>query len=117
MLLVDRHIEIGRELRQQPCLFEVARQHYEKKATADEMVFARYVAMVTTGLHSMPLPAMSVSTDHPPDAAAREQIKRWTTTLVEQNLQSFYDARIVAQEAVDTPEELKRLGQACEKGT
>jgi hypothetical protein len=117
MLLVDRHIEIGRELRQQPCLFEVARQHYEKKATADEMVFAQYVAVVTTALHSNPLPAMSASVDHPPDEAARQQINRWATTLVEQSLQSFYDARIVAQEAVDTPEELKRLGQACEKGT
>ena len=95
----------------------VARQHYEKKATADEMVFAQYVAVVTTALHSNPLPAMSASVDHPPDEAARQQINRWATTLVEQSLQSFYDARIVAQEAVDAPEELKRLGQACEKGT
>ena len=117
MLLVDRHIEIGRELRQQPCLFEVVRQHYEKKATADEMVLAQYVAVVTKALHSTPLPAMRISQDHPPEGAAREQIKRWATTLVEQNLQSFHDARIVAQEAVDTPEELKRLGRACEKGT
>jgi hypothetical protein len=38
-------------------------------------------------------------------------------SLVEQNSQSFHDARIVAQQAVDTPEELKRIGQACEKGT
>jgi hypothetical protein len=117
MLLVDRHIEIGRELKQQPCLFEVARQHYEKIATADEMAFARYAAVVTTALHSTRLPAMSVSGDHPPDEAAREQIKRWTATLVEQNLQSFHDARIMAQQAVDTPEELKRLERACEKGT
>jgi hypothetical protein len=116
LLLVDRHIEIGGELKQQPCLFEVARQHYEKIATADEMVFARYVAVVTTALHSTPLPAMS-ATDHPPDEAARKQIERWTTNLVEQNLQSFYDARIMAQQAVDTPEELKRLTQACEQGT
>jgi hypothetical protein len=75
MLLVDRHIEIGRELRQQPCFFEVARQHYEKKATADEMVFAQYVTVVTTALHTTPLPAMSGSTDDPTDEAAREQIK------------------------------------------
>jgi hypothetical protein len=48
MLLVDRRVEIGQELQQQPCRFSVALQHYTKIARADEASFAQYVS-VTAG--------------------------------------------------------------------
>lgn len=116
MRLVDRRIEIGRELRQRPCLFSAAMQHYEKKAKADEVVFAQYVKSTAVTLEGTPLPAVAVQPDQPLDATSRMQIEQWVKTMVDQVQEPFHSTRLAAQQGVDTPQEMKRVSDACTTG-
>jgi hypothetical protein len=115
MQLVDRHIEIGQELREKRCLFSAALRHYQKKAKADEAVFAQYVNSTAIALRGTPVPAIGVPRDQPLDDASRAQIEEWAKLLVDQSLSPLHAARVAAQQAVDTPEEMKQLTQACTK--
>jgi hypothetical protein len=113
--LSDRHIEVGKELRHRPCLFTAAHEHYEKKAQADETAFARYVTAFTTTIRSAPLPTVNLFSNQSLDEGTRAQIEGWVTVLVNDSLEALHEERIAAQEAVDTPDELKRLERACER--
>lgn len=113
MQLANRRIEIAQELRARPCQFFAVLQHYQKKAQADVAVFARYVNSTTAMLGGTPLPAITVPTDQLFDATVRTQVERWVKLLVGQTLETFHSARIAAQQAVDTPDEMMRLAVAC----
>ena len=115
MQLSDRHIEVGSELRQRPCLFTAALEHYEKKAKADEAALARYATAFATTLRSTHLPAVNLFSTQSLDEDARAQIEEWVTVLVNESLQALHEERNAAQQAVDTPDELKRLERACER--
>ena len=115
MQLSDRHIEVGRELRHRPCLFTAALEHYEKKAQADETALARYATAFMTTLRSAPLPTVRLSSNQSLDEGARAQIEEWMTVLVNESLEALHEDRNAAQQAVDTPDELKRLERACER--
>jgi hypothetical protein len=114
---MDRRIELGRELEQDACLLAAALRHYEKKAKADEAVFARYVLAIATTLRATPLPAINLTVGRSLDQPARTRIEQWVDSLVEKSLQPFHDARMATQQAVDTPLELSRLAHACQRGS
>jgi hypothetical protein len=92
-------------------------QHYERKAKADEIALARYIDSTAAALRATPLPAINIPADQPLDAASRTDLEAWVKTQVEPTLDAFHAARIAAQQAADTPEEMERLAQACTKAT
>ncbi len=113
--LIDRRIQVGRELLQQPCLLYAAVNHYEKKASADETVFARYVDAIAATLNSTPVLDDFAPIDEPGEVAIRRHAEQRVEALVDQSLPSLKSARNAAQLAVDTPEEMRLLGEACRK--
>jgi hypothetical protein len=117
MSLVGRRIEIGRELRQRLCLFSAALQHYKKKANADEGAFAQYVESTAAMLRATPLPAVDIRPDGRLDGESRRQLEQWVKKRLGQSLTAFREARITAQQAIDTPEEIGRLTQSCTPNT
>jgi hypothetical protein len=115
--LVGRRIEIGRELRQQPCLFSAALQHYKKKSNADESAFAQYVESTAATLRATPLPAVDIPPDRQLDDTSRRQLEQWVKARLDQSLTAFHEARIAAVQAIDTPEEMGQLAQSCRPNT
>lgn len=115
--LVDRRIQVGRELLQQPCLLQAALGHYEKMSVADETVFAQYVNALAATLNSTPVMDDVVPNDRSLEDTLRLHAEQHAKALVNQTLLPLQEARSVALQAVDTPEERRLLGDACRKGT
>jgi len=111
--LARRRIEIGREVVSKPCLYDAVLTHYRKKAAADDAAFAAYVDAVAAALRATPFAGAAAHAEAGLDDTTRTEAERWVTSVVDPLLQSFHGARAAAQRAVDTPEELRNLAQAC----
>jgi hypothetical protein len=110
--LAQPRIEIGQELVKTPCLYAAALDHYRRKAAADVAAFAAYVQSVAAALHATPFVGTAERATGL-DAVTRTEIERWVKSVVDQGWQTFHDARVAAQRAVDSPDESRRLAQAC----
>lgn len=109
--LIDRRIEIARDLREHPCLYKAALAHYMRHANADDRVFSQYVRRVEQALRTTPNEEIldSPSTD----GLDESRVKAAVTRITEEVLAPFSAARDAAPDAVDTPLEVERLSSAC----
>jgi hypothetical protein len=114
--LTGRQIEIGREMTEQSCRYSAILRHYQKKAAVDSAVFTKYLDVVKAALHAAPLPTLQIGTDEDLSAATRQRIEQWVKKVVDQHLQSYQVARLLAMQAVDTPDEMRQLSEACAQG-
>jgi hypothetical protein len=110
--LARRRIEIGEELVKTPCLYVAALEHYRRKAAADEAAFGAYVNSIAAALHTTPFVG-TAQRGGGLDDVTRTEVEHWVKSVVDQQQQSFHDARSAAQRAVDSPDESRRLSQAC----
>jgi hypothetical protein len=110
--LVRRRIEIGQELVKTPCLYVAALEHYRRKAAADAAAFAAYVQSIAAALHATPFVGTAERATGPDDVT-RTEVEHWVKSVVDQGRQPFRDARVAAQRAIDSPDESRRLSQAC----
>jgi hypothetical protein len=111
--LAQRRIEIGQEVARQPCLRDLVLEHYRKKAAADDEAFAVYVDAVADALRTTPFSGAFGREDAPRDDATRTEVQQWVKSIVDRGWQPYHGARAAAQRAVNTPEEMRRLAQAC----
>jgi hypothetical protein len=91
-----------------PCLYGIVLDHYREKAA-----FPVYVDQAAVALRVTPL---SIAIGHvcpALDATTRTGVENRVKSVVDRNWQPFHDARVAAQRAVDTPDELRRLSQTC----
>ena len=114
--LASRRIEIAREIQWQPCRYWTVLRHYQKKAVADNEVFADYVNTVATNLRNAPMPMIQADMGDSSAAEARHQLEQWVEKVVDQNLQSLQKARRAAFQAVDTADEMRQLTESCSHG-
>ena len=110
MRLTDRHIEVAKDMKSDPCRFQKVVAHYQHHADADMAVFQRYALEVSATLTH--LSASSVAdayvTNHP-----RQNIARIAQTMIEPVLRAMDAARDSEPSAVDTPAEVEELESAC----
>jgi hypothetical protein len=111
--LAQRRIEIGQEVVKQPCLYDAVLEHYRKKADADEAAYKVYVAWVAAALRETAFSGQAANSDTGLDETVRTQARQWAKSIVDQGWDLAHGARVAAQRAVDTPEEMRRLAQAC----
>jgi len=97
--LTERVIEIGRELLSQPCRESAEIEHYQRHATADAAVIARYAALIRDHLTAEPI--------KPGD------LRDWVGAIVERDIKSLNDDRRAAQNAINTPGEFAHIDGAC----
>jgi hypothetical protein len=97
--LTERVIEIGRELLSQPCRQSAEIEHYQRHATADAAVIARYAALIRDHLTAEP-----IKPGEPHD---------WVSAIVERDIKPLNDDRRAAQNAINTPGEFAHIDGAC----
>jgi hypothetical protein len=114
--LTGRQIEIGREMTEQSCRYSVVLRHYQKKAAVDGAVFTKYLDVVKAALRATPPPTLQIGTDEDISAATRQRLEQWIKKVVDQHLESYQVARLAAMQAVDTPDEMRQLSEACAQG-
>jgi hypothetical protein len=114
--LASRRIEIGREMQRQGCRYSAVLRHYQKKAAADSVVFARYVSVITSTLGTTPVPHVQMDGDDAGAVSGRQQLVQWVQDIVQQSLPSLQKARREAFQAVDTTDEMRQLAEACSQG-
>jgi hypothetical protein len=111
MQIANRHIAIGRELEQNPCLFSLALRHYKRKADADEAAIVRYANALAATLSAMTLPSGAIESQDAFYAAGELRIEELVTSLIEKSIEPLHTARIASQQAVDTIEEMTRFAE------
>ena len=109
--LTDRHIEIGRDLVNNACLFSLAHDHYERHAAADDVALARFASDLKQTSRNVLFPVLggdvaSVEED-------RHRIDQAISPIIEQHLEKLGEARNRARDDVDSPEEVERLSTTC----
>ena len=106
-----RLIEIGQEAAMNACLYPVALRHYRRLAAVDEQTVERSSAHVAMMLAQASPTLKQIYLPHPEDldAALREQIR----AVVDEAIAPLHNARRDAQQAVNNPDELKRLAHSC----
>jgi hypothetical protein len=109
--LFDRRIQIGRDLRDDPCKFREIVAHYKRHAQSDEGFFAAYIRNVTTALAGVALhPLSGDNTMLDSDLANVNQTVRG---MIDPVLAGMDQARSEAISAVDSPADVMRLGNGC----
>jgi hypothetical protein len=98
LALVDRRIEIGRELASTPCQYQRALAHYERHATADENIFTELSARVAATLPSAVGSMRGV-----------DQLEVTLRAVLDQALGRLDEVRTLGQSEVDTPLEREQL--------
>ena len=111
MQIVNRHIAVGRELQQNPCLFSLALRHYKRKADADEAAIVRYADALAATLSAMILPSSAIESQDSFYAAGELRLEELVTSLIEKSIEQLHAARIASQQAVDTIEEMTRFAE------
>jgi hypothetical protein len=88
------------------CPYGIVLDHYREKAAADD-------AEVAVASRVTPLSIAIGHADTALDETTRTDVENRVKSVVDRNWQPFHDARVAAQRAVDTPDELRRLSQTC----
>jgi hypothetical protein len=107
LMLVNRRIGIGKELLQQPCLFDLARAHYGRHAAADDAALTELLVALKPVLNRVALPELQGSA-----AFAEQDRKRVEISVrmaIEGLLEPFDAAR--SPDRVDTPAEIEALSE------
>lgn len=112
--LTNRHIQVASDLLPDECRMRAATDHYRLHADADAAVIREYLPVLIDTFARTPLPAVigtfgNSSQDHASVANAMKSIARPILT-------EMTDAQTRAIDAVDTPDEVKRLEGACVNG-
>lgn len=114
LMLFDRHIQIGKELLAEPCLFALARDHYRRHAGADDAVLSESARALEVTLQHIPLPELQR------DAASadedRQRVQHAVAAVMDEKLAPLDATRANARDKVDTPEEVKKLSGSCTSG-
>lgn len=111
MSISGRHIEIGHELAPKKCVYSAFLGHHRKHADDDVSVVKRYQKKVQSTLWERPPRLLSVQ--HAVTPVDRAEIVRITAETVNTALQGLSEERATAAKRVDTPDEVKRLIDAC----
>ena len=112
LMLVNREIGIGKELLEQPCLFDLARAHYGHHAAADDAALSQLVVGLKPVLERLALPELRGSAAFAEQD--RERVEVTVRTAIDRLLQPFDAAR--APDRVDTPAEIEALsGERCHR--
>lgn len=107
VMLVDRHIEIGKDLLADPCLLPVVRAHYQRHAASDDAILTEFATGLGAALQRIRLPPLT----HDPALAAEDsgRVKKVASSIISLGLKSLDAARADARDGVDTAEETDRL--------
>lgn len=114
LMLSDRRIQIGKDLLAEPCLYALAREHYRRHAAADDVALSESTPAVEKSLQQVSLPRLQH--DATRAGADREKLQVAVRVAVDQTLAQLEAQRANAREAVDTPEEVKKLSGTCRPG-
>lgn len=111
MYLTNRQIEIGRELKSDPCAYSRVLAHYERHAAFDQAIMSQYVHKVRSALHDAIPPVLH----HGVRTADVNQgnLDALTQSIIDQALADLTKDREAIGERVDTPEEVSRLQARC----
>ncbi|WP_219319579.1 hypothetical protein [Methylovirgula sp. HY1] len=111
--LVDRKIEIARDIAGDPCLYQNAVLHYAKHANADEEAFEQFVAAIGTELKK---PSISLSNSHAFDhGPIGNKIEKSMRLVINRELRPLDAVRSAAQKSVDTPAQIRLMNAAYDR--
>ncbi len=114
LMVSDRRIQIGKDLLAEPCLYALAREHCRRHAAADDVALSESTPAVEKSLQQVSLPRLQH--DATRAGADREKLQVAVRVAVDQTLAQLEAQRANAREAVDTPEEVKKLSGTCRPG-
>jgi len=110
LTFTDHRIEIGRDLRRVPCLYEAALAHYIRHANADDQALSLYARSVRGVLGAAPDRDVF---EPGPNGLDEDSVKSAAKSLVDGALAKDDAKRDAMIAAIDTPEEVERLERSC----
>jgi len=110
--LTNRHVQIAKEWANDPCRYAVARAHYLRHAAADDIVVSQFARTLEMALREALLPSLTGSVEED-----QQRVEQAVTVVVESGFESLEHARADARDAVDTPDEVRKLSEACSSAT
>ncbi len=115
LMLFDRHIQIGKELVAEPCLFALARDHYRRHAGADDVVLSEAARAQEVALQQIPLPRLQH--DAALADADRQRLDDALKVAIDRTLAPFEALSTDARDKIDTFDEVQKLSSTCNSGT
>lgn len=112
LYLTNRLIEVARDLEIEGCRPEIVREHYRKRAAADDTVLSRYVHPVTIALQTARPQIQSLLRQ---GDASDTSIKVAVGRILERALERYDQVRADAFADVDSAEEIEKM--LCEQKT
>ena len=113
LALLNRVVEVARDLRDEPCAYEAALRHYRKHAAADDDALSLYAALLRHELAGVwPKVEGLLGASGKPDKAAIRQAVEPVVNLV---LDDVEQVRAKAIAAVDSGREVASLAAACSR--
>jgi hypothetical protein len=109
--LAHRLIELGEELRSEPCLLTQATDHYMKHAEADADLFAAFARGVKLSVERHPLLLPRSVPDYEDEVSA---IAATVDANVELQMEQLDAARLDARKRLDASPDARRLENACQ---
>ncbi len=109
--LMERHIEVAKDLAADPNCLALARHHYILLAASDDAVLTQFAEELNPVLSRLTLPNLQ----HDPARADedRTRIDQVIRTAIDRVWPSLPVAMRAAAKGVDTPDEIAGLAQAC----
>ena len=116
LALIDRKIEIGRDLGGDSCLYQRALVHYSRHSLADEEVFKEFVDSIRNQLNDSSA-SLGESQDVNPGREG-DRFEKAVRSVIGKALLPLDGTRSAAQSSVDTPEQIRFMNAAaCNRGT
>ena len=109
--LTNRHIEIGRDLKNNPCQFSAVLEHYQRHAAADTELLQRFVALVIQTLARRTLPDLINEAWN--NSSAEKTLAPAIQSIIDPVLDEMHAEQSSVIGAVDTPAEVRRVEQTC----
>ena len=116
LALVDRKIEIGRDLDGDPCLYQRALLHYSRHSVADEEVFNEFIDAIRIQLNDS---STALSNSQGPSLGREgDRLEKAMRSVIGNALLLLDKTRSAAQSSVDTPEQIQFMNATtCSRGT
>lgn len=111
LALTGRAVHLPRDFAENVCLLDLARGHQRKHAQADADLFDGIVSRFAEDLRARM--ATLVLEPAPSEAAARLGMTQAVRKIVEEQLQSYENAKVQLDKMVDTSQEVLRVSNAC----
>jgi len=109
--LAGRAVHMPRDFAGDGCLLDLARSHQRKHAQADDTLFDGIVSRFVEDLRARFMALLLEPA--PSESAARLRMTEAASKIVEEQLDSYEDAKTNVDKMVDTPEEVARVREAC----